>query len=816
MVKKKVSGFPRGGVPTQTGPTSTPAPGPVQGPTRAGTDVSSFRQTGRSTQVFTPIGGRGGGSGSISATPSSGPTAAQLKKTADDQARRESDSRAAETKRRSDIQSRRISGQLTQGPVPLGVSEQTFRETGIQSLQGGQRGGRGAPEAGVLSIGLDESRISPSRAFAVIPEDTTTFEAVGLGAALGRVEQPARVFGGIQSEASQRETQRGITSTQLSIQEPTRSQASIFAQTERTVEDQLGRRPTGEIVSSRFREVGVGVGQLGVGLGEFAIDTTSRLGQQTFQEGVESQDFEFGGILGALRDQPTGTGTLLGKTLVIAPAVGAGGVSFFGTAAQIGLGAAALEAAASFSPFQIRALSFGALEGRAALQNLDFTVASFKRTVGDVTTRRIIGSGGAGGDVSIIASQRTTKIGGLDTGFGITDISAPFTSFRLGTGFSTGFRSVRTESLIGGRPGGTTRVSGIQETLRPGIEKGLVNIGDLTQRGSISQRGFAAEIFSRPRARVGVTQQRRAGFTLDAELFTRQPFGSGTAVGGVSRSLGSDLTLFGGGPARRIVRVGPERVSRIARVERFNVRGLELDIGAAAGRGTRGGISDPLGGSSVAKQISSSIQSTQQSLGLKSVKAPSVITRPTTRPTVINGLQPPTTSSINQLSTSRQLVSQISEPQVRPISDVGVITTIGVSARQGTKQRTAAAVRTRQDQFFSPLSAQDIAQSSRLDLRTKTIQEQVFETPGRSGPLGFGFEAAPFIPLAGGFFPLGAFPTLRPERRKTKGKKRKPGRIAPSLTGLTAFDLGGITGPLPTGTGPFGVTPGQIRFVPGL
>ncbi len=65
------------------------------------------------------------------------------------------------------------------------------------------------------------------------------------------------------------------------------------------------------------------------------------------------------------------------------------------------------------------------------------------------------------------------------------------------------------------------------------------------------------------------------------------------------------------------------------------------------------------------------------------------------------------------------------------------------------------------------------------------------------------------------FTPLGRKSDTKRKKKKKKGKGKKPKfKIAPSLTGIAQFDFSGITGPLPTGTGPLGVLPGQVRFVP--
>lgn len=66
---------------------------------------------------------------------------------------------------------------------------------------------------------------------------------------------------------------------------------------------------------------------------------------------------------------------------------------------------------------------------------------------------------------------------------------------------------------------------------------------------------------------------------------------------------------------------------------------------------------------------------------------------------------------------------------------------------------------------------------------------------------GFGFSAG---------FPSPLFPAFPSGRVPVRGRKRRPGRVAPSLTGITLFELGDITGgPLPTSGLPL------TSFVPG-
>lgn len=134
----------------------------------------------------------------------------------------------------------------------------------------------------------------------------------------------------------------------------------------------------------------------------------------------------------------------------------------------------------------------------------------------------------------------------------------------------------------------------------------------------------------------------------------------------------------------------------------------------------------------------------------------------------------------------------------------------GLSISPSLRQRGDLSLRRGQASLVSTdlASVVDVAQISeqRLGLETKQQQrlsqqfQQQFSAPSISPArgrfaegigLGFVFGGVPFgLPTFGEPFE---------PRRRTKGKKRRPGRVAPSLTGQTLFDLGDITGgALPT------------------
>ncbi len=551
--------------------------------------------------------------------------------------------------------------------------------------------------------------------------------------------------------------------------------------------------------------------------------------------------------MGVIRDQPRGIGTALGKALVLGPALGAGGIGFIGTARAIGTRGAAIETVAAFAPFQVRRGAFGPLGREGA--DLQFDVASFRQTSGDVTRRLIAGRDVGGEGVTLLSRQVSRRVGGGEIGFAVTDISGPVTTFRPGTGFLEGFRTIRTESIVGGLPGQATRVRGIDLFTRTrGIDtpSQIQALGQLTQTDILSvggTRGFAGVPATRRVADITFGELPRGRFGATAEFFRGEAFTIREPIGGLARGVGSDLTLFGAGPGREVDIRGltkipgsdlviPTRVGRRIRVEDFSIRGLELDVGARATREAgsglgigRGGFSGTgVGTQSIAKQIGASIQSTKAAI--TPISRPPRAARPDVissleAPQFISSLQTPDIISTRrpngvELISSRGPVSILREETI-PLVDVRPISTVGVSQRLETRLAT----RTRQDLLFTPaqITGQITGQDFRLISGSRTIQEQALGLgrPRDGDGLGFGFEpfgGAPIIPLGGFGLPL--FPTLRGERRVSKGRKKRPTRIAPSLTGVVAFDLGDIVGgPLPTGEGALGVLPSQLRLIPG-
>lgn len=123
-----------------------------------------------------------------------------------------------------------------------------------------------------------------------------------------------------------------------------------------------------------------------------------------------------------------------------------------------------------------------------------------------------------------------------------------------------------------------------------------------------------------------------------------------------------------------------------------------------------------------------------------------------------------------------------------------------------------------QGSLQQPRSRQISAQLSRQASSQKQLQRQAQPSFAPSiAELGFGFGGGAFGFGGIGALPPFIFPTFPSGGVRVKGRKRRPGRIAPSLTGIALSDLGDIFGgELPTvkELGGGGLSPFRTRFVP--
>ena len=178
------------------------------------------------------------------------------------------------------------------------------------------------------------------------------------------------------------------------------------------------------------------------------------------------------------------------------------------------------------------------------------------------------------------------------------------------------------------------------------------------------------------------------------------------------------------------------------------------------------------------------------------------------------------------------------------ISQKSTISKSSSSGKQSAQfqiQQPTSQQQDRTSQVFAPQLSVNTSGRQRgsslvgLDLSTSPVTKQqqggaLLTTPTQETPLKqkqgtdlfSSFAPVPIPPLAfeggdtfGGFLPpIPPFPTFRSGTRRQKKKGRVRERIAPSLTGLAAFELGGITGDTLELSGPGGRSPGDLRFVP--
>lgn len=161
-------------------------------------------------------------------------------------------------------------------------------------------------------------------------------------------------------------------------------------------------------------------------------------------------------------------------------------------------------------------------------------------------------------------------------------------------------------------------------------------------------------------------------------------------------------------------------------------------------------------------------------------------------------------SLIRSPDLSSQLTTFDAPPQSRQIIGTGPSTSPGPLTSLGLRQLGDSGLRVGPASFLSGDLASIVGVIQRGEQRVDFKSRQQLELTQPFEPS----VSSPFIrptrgPFTEGFSPgfgfgfpvFGAFPEIRPP---TKGKKRKRGRVAPSLTGLSLFDLGDITGgPLP-------------------
>jgi len=406
------------------------------------------------------------------------------------------------------------------------------------------------------------------------------------------------------AQTPQQQTNQQFISRVSSRESRERALASTKARQERAGRFRIGlseqekRQSTGQVIKGRAKEFGTGLAKAGIGIVEGAGTLVLQLPQQDptkpspqFKFGNElpqtsSFDFSVSGKLGRIRDSPATTGTILGQTQVILPALGAGVTGFITTARSVGLRLAAKETAGAFSPLRIRSGLFGALETQRQVGNLKFDVVSLKSQKGGVTTKQIFGTARGDPSVQIKAVQISKGFGSKEVGKTITTIQAPRTTFRAGK-FDTGIRAIRTETAFVGAKGAPSLQSKAFGVSLKGLQGG----------GAVGKTRTIADL-------------KISSKEISANL---NPFAKVKPIttGGLTQK-GSKFDVFTTGTGGRVARISPTSRSELIRVKDISARGVEFDLSKT----------------SSAFKFTSSAPKTSPSLGLKQATASPIIAKP--------------------------------------------------------------------------------------------------------------------------------------------------------------------------------------------
>ena len=679
-----------------------------------------------------------------------------------------------------------------------------------------------------------ETRGAPSRSpFLVIPTDISPQRALSIGGGLGGIVLPPQLPG-ILPEASLKESQRRINVGFETFKEfekvsdefrrdpmsfvgkegvtlkttpegdlitltpeffdMTLSGKGIEERAKIITKHQLSLRPTKDIITSRLLEVGYGGVGLVIGAGEFAIGLGSKLGVQTFEEGKPMKEsFKFGGILGDIRSQPQGFGSYLGKSLIAVPAIGTFVSGFTGLVGTGGIKYAIGETVTGFSPFKIPTQTFGALEGARAVKDLKFDVASFKSTQGDITKRFVVGKARGYEDVTLMSKQISKSLGGNQVGFATTSITAPKTTYQLGK-FGEGLRFVKTESIIGGVGGKASVVKefgGSGELISFFSGKGgsslIKDVTPLkiepftTKQLLIGVKGGGSQVFTRTRINLGYDPIRGLDGLIN---LGKLPFMKQQIVGGVSRGLDSGVNLFGTGRGREILKIGREGGALSIRVKKFNIRGLEFDLGKVFGDTSISKTGISMGGGRggaqlTSKQLSASVSSLTQLPSQTTTTTKNIVTS-----LVGAGFK---TDYKQKVIQKQKPITEFKQPVISK-SKIEVVQ-IPIARQRGRGGQALIPYQefkpiSKVDQLFVPI--QLFGQDTVQEQKQKQIYKFGFETY-TPATFDFGYD----ITVPGTPFPfLFPLPFGAPSRRKGKKVSKRKFQRTPSLAAVMKSELG--------------------------
>lgn len=369
--------------------------------------------------------------------------------------------------------------------------------------------------------------------------------------------------------------------------------------------------PKREIIKRRFREVGTGVVAGTGAVIEGTVGLAGMFGTQKIEFDEEGKrikkDFKFkeDSFFGKAMAQPSGTGKVLGQTLVFAPAAGAGIRGVAGRIRTVGLRRTAIETTTSLSPFRIPTQTFGALQTKALAKDLRFNVASIRQRKGDIT-RRFISGKAMGQEARIISKQITRTLPSQkQAGLAETDIIAPTITFREGK-FIPGIQAIKTKSVMAGIPGKPTRIIKEDKTIIKEPLKGVM--------------GSASGVISRETVAVGITRE-----GLSAAITPKAPL-KPRLTAGITRRTKEGYDLFVGGGARRGAVISKEGIRRVARLKDPDIRGAEIDISKMFRGEKIIGDKPSKGLTQASKQLSEAVSQATKGFPTKPTTQPSIKT----------------------------------------------------------------------------------------------------------------------------------------------------------------------------------------------
>ncbi len=404
--------------------------------------------------------------------------------------------------------------------------------------------------------------------------------------------------------------------------------------------------------------------------------------------------------------------------------------------------------------------------------------------------------------------------------FGLQETRAVVPVFRTGatpTGlarFTIGGGQLETRTLVGGLP---VRVGGF------GTEFNLPTIKDIST-ATFTARGAAS--------RGALFGTRDFGLRLPGDQFTGsfgrldivrgdRVFSSG--FGGIAQPQ-QDIIKIIGGRARTARGRRPfsgfvsdpsvtlrTDISSGGVIQRLGTRVPQADSFSIIGSGKPSDIG-------VGRQFQKSLQEQAGAFGTTVgretiIRTPKI---PTSRGLGISTAPPVTTQRDAFRISTQQPSLAFKEPTLKDITSPVIGLDVGQAQVRGRAQRGRTTSIQAPRSITESLITSDVLQRQLSDIGTQTRRatKRVSQQPSPIAPTPFfdlGFGGAPGAFGFGGVggFPPVVFPTFPTGRVPTRGRKRRPGRIAPSLTGIALADLGDIFGgDLPTSSLPL------TRFVP--